>query len=133
MEDLLKSDRVDSTASGRPPPRLARIGGVVVGARAAPGVVRLVAAVELAHDAVEDAVHKATRLARAVAAGDLDGLVEDDAGRGVAVLAELEAGEAQQVAVDPRHALEAPVARAAAEQAVDAAQAVADPDHQPLG
>src|SRR5262245_46245657 len=71
-------------------------------------------------DAVEDAVDEAARLTGPELLGDLDGLVDDDLGRGVGAPAELVDREAQDVAVDDRHAVEVPVFGEAGDGLVDA-------------
>src|SRR5262249_3963157 len=58
---------------------------------------------------VQDAIDELRRLLRAELLGDLDGLVDDDQLRRVGLVQELVDRHADDVAVDHRHALEAPV------------------------
>src|SRR5690348_14014226 len=60
---------------------------------------------QLLVDAVEDAVDEAARLPRAELLGDLDGLVDGHLGRYLILIQELVHGQAQDVAVDHRHAV----------------------------
>ena len=66
---------------------------------------------EVAGDGVEDAVEEVDGLGSGVAAGDFEGLVDDDGDGGVGEAEHLGDGGAEQVAVDDGHALDAPVLR----------------------
>src|SRR5215470_4728976 len=64
---------------------------------------------ELLVNAVEDAVDETARLPGAELLRDLDGLVDGDLGRDLALLEQLVHGEPQDVAIDDRHPVEIPV------------------------
>ncbi len=58
---------------------------------------------------VEDAVDERGRVGRAVAAGQLDGLVEGDVGRRVGRVQQFVGAQAEDVAIDGGHARQPPV------------------------
>src|SRR3954453_7316678 len=73
----------------------------------------------LLQQAVQQAVHEAARLLGAELLGQLDGFVEHHELGGVPLVEHLEDGQAQDVAVHRRHALQPPVVGLAADQVVD--------------
>ena len=109
-------------------------GGSFVAARCGFGAGRggpvLVVSSEVVGDAIEDAVHERAALFRPEAFGDFDRLVERDRARDVAPLAELPHPEPEHVAVDARHALEAPIRARLDDALVDAREPRVDAAHR---
>src|SRR5581483_11382915 len=87
---------------------------------------RLALGSDLLGDAAEHAVDKPTRLLGRVALGQLYGLRDHRGDRDVRTLEELVDADAQEVAVDHGHALDAPVLGEAADELVDVALVLTD-------
>ena len=79
---------------------------------------------------IEDAVDERGRLGGAEPLGQLDGLVDDDLDRRLGEAAQLAHREPQDVAIDPAHPLEPPVARRAGDDLVDRGQLLDAAGHQ---
>ena len=79
--------------------------------------------VEGAIDGVEDAVDEGDGVVAGVAAGELEGFVDDDGG-GEGALHEFKDSEAEDVAIDGGHAFEAPMLRVSGDFFVDGGEAI---------
>src|SRR5579862_1188715 len=84
-------------------------------------------------DVVQDAVHERTRVLRRELLRDVDRFFDRDQRRDVVPVQELEGRQAQDVAVDRRHALELPVLRDLLDLAVDRRLLLADAEDQLAG
>ena len=120
--------RIASSAGGLRPPELIAGGfGNPMGVPIKPP-----AEVQLVDGAVQEAVGEGRPFGGAVALGQLDGLVQHDVDRDVQPVAQLVERQADDVAIDDRHAFEPPVARQRGQQLVDLAAPLADAAHQHL-